>query len=171
MLLDFENHSPNISKSAWIAPDAWIIGDVELQDNVSVFFGAVLRGDIMPIRVGKNSNIQEHSMLHTSVGRGPCVVGSEVTVGHRAILHGCTVEDRALIGMGAIVLDDAVIGEESLVGAGSVVTENKKFPPRSLIIGSPGKVVRQLSDQDVKQILLNAASYVKKGQAYTALLP
>lgn len=169
MKLDFKQNSPTIHESAWVASDAWIIGDVCLEPEVSVFFGAVVRGDIMPIRVGKQTNIQEHSMLHTSYGRGACIVGEQVTIGHRAILHGCTVEDRCLIGMGAIVLDDAIIGEGSLVGAGAVVTEGKKFPPRSLILGTPAKVVRELTDSDFEGILKNAANYVIKGAEYSKL--
>jgi len=170
-LLDFKKYSPALAESAWVAPNAWVIGDVELAEETSVFFGAVLRGDILPIRVGKQTNIQEHALLHTSYNRSPCIVGEQVTVGHRAILHGCTVGNRALIGMGATVLDDAVIGDECLVGAGTLVTEGKKFPARSLILGSPGKVVRTLSDSDVKDILRNAADYASKAKEYKKLLP
>lgn len=170
MILPLHGQSPDIAASAFIAPDAWVIGDVAIAEEVSIFFGAVLRGDILPIRVGARTNIQEHSMLHTSHGRVPTIVGEEVTIGHRAIIHGCTIEPRTLIGMGAIVLDEAVIGSECLVAAGSVITEGKRFPSRSMIMGIPGKVVRSLTDEEVRKLHQSAASYVKSGQSLKGVL-
>jgi carbonic anhydrase/acetyltransferase-like protein (isoleucine patch superfamily) len=156
-------HSPQIEKVHFIAPNAYIIGDVRIGIEVSIFFGAVLRGDIESIVVGNRTNIQEHAMLHTSHGRSPCVVGEGVTVGHRAIIHGAKVNSNCLIGMGSIILDDSEIGEFSLVGAGSLVTEGKKFPPGSLILGSPAKVVRSLTEEEIQNIIRSTNSYINLG--------
>lgn len=158
--------APKFGRHVFVAKDAWVIDEVELGDEVTVLFGAVLRGDILPIRVGKRSNIQDLSVIHTSHGRTPSEIGEEVTVGHRAIIHGARVEDRCIIGMGSILLDEAVIGSDSLVGAGAIVTEGKRFPPRSLIIGAPAKVVRQLTDEELKFLPISAERYVKVGLEY-----
>ena len=155
-----------MTESSFIAPDAWIIGKTTLKAHTSVFFGAVLRGDIFEIKVGDRTNIQEHALLHTSNGLGPCTVGDEVTVGHRAIIHGAIVGSRCIIGMGATILDGAEISEDSIVGANSLVTMNKKFPPRSMIMGSPAKAVRELTDEEVKSITDSAQHYVEKGAWY-----
>lgn len=164
MIKPYNNIQPTIHPNTFIAPDAWIIGDVEIAEDVSIFFNVVIRGDIQPIRIGRGSNVQEHSLLHTSRGRSPTIVGEQVVVGHRAIIHGCTIGNRCLVGMGAIILDDTVIGDESLIAAGTVIAENKKFPPRSLIMGVPGKVVRTLSDEEVKRQIKSAEEYVITGR-------
>jgi carbonic anhydrase/acetyltransferase-like protein (isoleucine patch superfamily) len=169
-LLPFKKASPHAPESCFIAPDAWVIGDVVLGEEVSVFFGAVLRGDILAIKVGAGTNIQEHAVLHTSHGLAPCLVGDSVTVGHRSILHGCTVADRCIIGMGAVVLDGAEIGPESIVGAQSLVPMNFKAPPRSMIRGVPARVVRSLTDDEVASLPLSAEHYVAAGQEYRKLL-
>ncbi|HMO17929.1 MAG TPA: gamma carbonic anhydrase family protein [Oligoflexia bacterium] len=156
--------NPEIVSPHFIAPDATLIGDVKIGKEVSIFFGAVLRGDLEPVRVGDKTNIQEHSMLHTTRGRSPCEIGSGVTVGHRAIIHGANVGSNCLIGMGSIILDDSKISEHSLVGAGSLVTEGKVFPPRSLILGSPAVVIRELSDKEIDGIINAANAYIKTGQ-------
>jgi carbonic anhydrase/acetyltransferase-like protein (isoleucine patch superfamily) len=165
-IIPFKNLSPRISRNTFIAPDAWIIGDVELGENVSVFFSSVLRGDIQPIRIGSGTNIQEFSQLHTSYGMDPVTVGKGVTVGHRAILHGCTVGDNCIIGMGATILDNAVIGTDSIVGAHTLIPKGKVFPPRSLIVGSPGRVIREITDVECNEILDNARRYEMTGQTY-----
>lgn len=170
MLVPLAAHTPQVRQSCFIAPDAWIIGDVVLSDEVSVFFGAVLRGDLLPIRVGRGTNLQEHVLLHTTHGRAPTVVGEYVTVGHRAILHGCTIGNCALIGMGAIVLDEAVVGDECIIGAGSLITERKVIPPRSLVMGSPGRVVRELSPEEAAGIRGNAQRYIQTGADLRAAL-
>ena len=131
-VISFADKTPQIAAPHFIAPDAWVIGDVTIAGLVSIFFHAVLRGDIEPISVGEGSNIQEHAMLHTSRGLGPCTVGKNVTIGHRAIIHGCTIEDSCIIGMGSVILDGAVIGKNSIVGAQALVeslTQNGWFPP------------------------------------------
>ena len=151
--------------SNWIAPDATLIGKVRLGRNAGIWFGAVLRGDNEAIEIGEDSNVQEHTVMHTDIGF-PLRVGKGCTIGHRALLHGCTVGDNSLIGMGAIVLNGARIAEDSLVGAGALVTEGKVFPPRSLIVGSPAKAIRQLDDKAVELLRWSAAHYVENGRRF-----
>ena len=152
------NRNPQVAGDAWVAPGARVIGAVELQARASVWFGAVLRGDNEPITVGAGSNIQENSVLHTDMGF-PLTIGENCTVGHGAILHGCTLGDCALIGMGATVLNGAVIGPRSLVGAGALVTEGKEFPEGVLIVGRPAKVVRELTEDEIRGLELSALHY------------
>ena len=171
MIIPFKEEHPRVSATAFVAPDAWVIGDVTIAESVSIFFGAVLRGDLESISVGARSNIPDTSLVHTTHGRSPAVIGEDVTIGHRAIIHGCTIGNRCLIGMGSIVLDDAVIEEDCLVGAGSVVTERKHFPKRSLILGSPAKVVRTLTDEEVAKLPSGAKNYVELGAYYASTLP
>ncbi|MCX7788240.1 MAG: gamma carbonic anhydrase family protein [Spirochaetes bacterium] len=154
------NRVPYTKDAAFIAWNAEVSGSVTLGKDVSVWFGAALRGDIEPITVGDGTNIQDNATLHTDFG-APCTVGKGVTIGHNAVIHGCTVEDGCLIGMGAVILSRAVIGKESIVGAGALVTEGKVFPPRSLILGSPAKVVRTLDDTAVEGIRKNSDNYIK----------
>ncbi len=161
--------TPTIDDSAYVAAEATIIGNVRLAANTSVWAGAVLRGDNEPIVIGEGSNVQEGTVMHTDPGC-PLTVGQGVTVGHQAMLHGCTVGDGSLIGIQAIILNKAVIGRESLVGAGAVVTEGKVFPDRSLILGAPAKVVRTLSDEDVENLRSNAQSYVDRRALFQAEL-
>lgn len=169
-LYQFKEKTPVIAPSAYVANEAVVIGDVRLGENVSVWPGAVLRGDNEPIVLGDNSNAQEGAVFHTDPGY-PLTVGKNVTIGHQAMLHGCTVGDGSLIGIQAVVLNGAVIGAESLVGAGALVTEGKSFPPRSLIIGSPAKAIRTLTDDDIAGLQRNAQTYVERGQAFkTALI-
>lgn len=149
----------NIHPSAWIAPGAFIRGDVTLGEKVSIWYNAVLRADQESISIGKESNVQDNCVIHGDAGNN-VVVGEQVTVGHGAILHGCTVEDRCLIGMNAVVLDHAVIGEGSIVGAGSVVASGTVVPPRSLVVGTPAKVKRTLTDEDVASNLENIEEYL-----------
>ncbi|MCX5481578.1 gamma carbonic anhydrase family protein [Kaistia geumhonensis] len=149
----------------WIAPDARVIGNVEIGEDVGIWFGAVLRGDNEPIVVGAATNIQEHSVLHTDMGF-PLTIGAGCTIGHRAILHGCTVGENSLIGMGAIVLNGARIGANSLVGAGALVPEGKEYPDGSLIIGTPGRVVRTLSDEQIERLSQSARSYVENWKRF-----
>lgn len=164
-IYQFQNKKPVIAESAYVAAEAVVIGDVHLGEHVSVWPGAVIRGDNEPITLDEGSNAQEGAVFHTDPGY-PLLVGKNVTVGHQAMLHGCTVEDGCLIGIQAVVLNGAVIGAESLVGAGALVTEGKIFPPRSLIIGSPAKAVRTLSDDDIAGMRKNAQNYIKRGQAF-----
>jgi carbonic anhydrase/acetyltransferase-like protein (isoleucine patch superfamily) len=153
----------------WIAPDANVIGDVKLGEDVGIWFGATLRGDTEALVIGARSNVQELCVIHTDLGF-PLVVGEDCTVGHRAILHGCVLGDRTLVGMGAIILNGARIGDECLVGAGSLVTERKTFPDRSLIMGSPAKAVRPLTDAEVDGLRKAAAHYVENARRFAATL-
>jgi carbonic anhydrase/acetyltransferase-like protein (isoleucine patch superfamily) len=151
--------------SNWIAPDAVLIGRVHLGRNAGVWFGVVLRGDNEPIAVGADTNVQEHVVMHTDPGF-PLTIGKGCTIGHRAVLHGCTIGDNSLVGMGAIVLNGARIGADSLVGAGALVTEGKEFPERSLIVGSPAKAIRTLDDAAVERLRMSATHYVDNGRRF-----
>ncbi|GGE64950.1 carbonic anhydrase/acetyltransferase-like protein (isoleucine patch superfamily) [Paenalcaligenes hominis] len=164
-IYQFQNKKPTIADSAYVAPEAVVIGDVHLGQHTSVWPGAILRGDNEPIVLGDGSNAQEGAVFHTDPGY-PLTVGKNVTIGHQAMLHGCTIEDNCLIGIQAVVLNGAVIGAESLVGAGALVTENKVFPPRSLILGSPAKAVRTLTEDDLAAMQKNAQTYIERGQAF-----
>jgi len=157
--------TPRIAPSAWVAPNASVIGDVHLGERVSIWFGAVLRGDIDRISIGAGSNIQDGSVCHADPGR-PLLVGENVTAGHMVMLHGCTIGDNCLIGIGAVVMNGAVIGKNSVVGAGSLVTEGKEFPEGSLIMGSPAKLVRQLDAAALEKLKQNAANYVRNRKRY-----
>lgn len=164
---EIDGKRPTLAAGAWIAPSADLIGDVQLGEDANVWFGAVLRGDNTPILVGARSNIQEGAMGHSDPG-APLTIGADCTIGHHAILHGCRIEDRVLIGMGAIVLNRAVIAEGSIVGAGALVTEGKTFPPGSLIVGSPARAVRQLDAAAQAMLTVSAAHYVEKARAAAA---
>jgi carbonic anhydrase/acetyltransferase-like protein (isoleucine patch superfamily) len=162
----FGSHVPVISPKAFVAPDAWIIGKVEIEEKVSIFFNAVLRGDIEKIRVGAGTNLQEHVLVHTSHGMSDALIGRNVTVGHRAIIHGCIIGDSCLIGMGATILDNAEIGELSIVGAHTLIPKGMKIPPRSLVIGTPGKIVRSVTPDEERELVLSATRYQELGRYY-----
>ena len=166
-IYELDGAVPQIADSAWVADSAQVIGTVELADDASVWFGAVIRGDTETIRIGRRTNIQDLSVLHADVGM-PLTLGDDVTVGHQVMLHGCTVGDGSLIGIGAVVLNGAKIGKGCLVGAGSLVTEGKEFPDGSMIMGSPAKVVRQLTPEQLEGLLHSAAHYVDNAQRYRA---
>jgi len=173
MLLKFKKWFPKIKKSTWIAPSADVIGNVKIGKDSSIWFGAIIRGDVHKIRIGKRSSVQDLSMIHVThykkedMSDGhPTIIGDDVTIGHKVMLHGCTIQNGCLIGMSATILDGAVIGEGSIVGAHSLVTSNKVFPPHSLIMGSPAKVVKTLSDEAVQGLIEHAARYVKFKDEY-----
>jgi carbonic anhydrase/acetyltransferase-like protein (isoleucine patch superfamily) len=163
------NATPDVAADVFIAPSATVIGRVTLGEQASVWFGAVLRGDNEPIVIGASSNVQEGAVLHTDPGF-PLQVGANVTIGHQAMLHGCTIGDGSLIGIQAVVMNGAVIGKQSLVGAGAIVTERKNFPERSLILGAPAKVVRELTEAELAILARSAADYASRGQRYRAEL-
>ena len=165
MIYDLEKNVPEISADSWVAPNAIIIGKVKLEKNSSIWFNAVLRGDIEKIVIGENSNIQDGSVLHTDPGC-PLTVGKGVTVGHMVMLHGCEISDDTLIGIGSTILNKAKIGKNCIIGANTLVTENKVIPDNSLVLGSPGKVVRKVTDDEIKVICENAKHYVKNSKRY-----
>lgn len=156
---------PRIHPNAFVAPNAVVLGDVTVEEEASIWFGCVLRAEEAPIHIGPRSNIQDLTVIHTDVGR-PCRVGAGVTVGHRAVLHGAIVEDGALIGIGAILLNGAVVGGEAIVGAGAVVPEGAVIPPRTLALGIPAKVVRELREEEIQRLRRDAIHYVEKARAY-----
>ena len=164
-----DQHSPKLAERTYVAPTAVLIGQVILHASANIWFGAVLRGDNEPITVGVNSNIQENSVLHTDVG-APLTIGKNVTIGHSVTLHGCTIGDNSLIGMGATVLNHAKIGANSIVGAGALVTEGKEFPDGALLVGSPAKVLRMLTDEEITRLPNNAHHYSARGQHYATHL-
>ena len=168
-LYEIDGIAPALGAGAWVAPSADLIGDVHLGDRCSVWFGAVIRADNTPIILGDETNFQDGAIGHSDPG-APLTLGMRVTVGHLAILHGCTIEDEALIGMGARILNGAVIGAQCIVGAGALITEGKRFEPRSLIVGSPARAVRTLSDEQVAMLRLSAAHYAEKAAHYAAAL-
>lgn len=161
---------PRVAEDVFIAPHATVAGDVELGPGASVWFGTVIRGDVFPIRIGARTNVQDNSVIHVTTDKHATVVGEDVTIGHRAILHGCTVENLCLIGMGAIVMDRAVIGAGSMVAAGALVTEGTIVPPGSLVIGAPARVKRPLTDEERNHLAYSAAHYVDVARIYASRL-
>ncbi len=168
MIHTYKNLTPNIGKNVFIAQSADVIGEVTIGEDCSVWFGCVIRADVHFIKIGDRVNIQDLSMIHVTHWKNPdksdgnpTIIEDDVTIGHRVMLHGCTIKKASLIGMSATILDGAIIGEESIVGAGSLVTKNKIFPPRSLIMGSPAKVIRELNDEEVREFYNSAKRYVE----------
>ncbi|UUP19593.1 gamma carbonic anhydrase family protein [Nitratireductor thuwali] len=164
-IYQLDDRSPELPDTAWVAPDATVIGDVRIGRHVGIWFGSVLRGDNEPIIIGAGTNVQEHTVMHTDMGF-PLTIGEGCTIGHRAMLHGCILGDNVLIGMGAIVLNGARIASNCLVGAGALVTEGKSFPERSLIMGSPAKAVRELDDAAVEALRASALHYVENARRF-----
>ena len=164
-IYELEGRAPQLAASAWVADSAQVMGDVTLGEDVSVWFGSVLRGDTSSLHIGAGTNIQDGSVLHADPGQ-PLVVGERVTVGHQVMLHGCTIGDESLIGIGAVILNGAKIGKNCLVGAGALVTEGKEFPDGSMIIGSPAKVVRELTAEQIEGLRQSAQHYIGNARRY-----
>ena len=164
-IYELDGVAPSMADTAWVADSAQVIGNVVLGDQASVWFGCVVRGDMECITIGAGSNIQDTSVLHADAGQ-PLVIGERVTVGHQAVLHGCSVGDESLIGIGAIVLNGAKIGKNCLVGAGALVTEGKEFPDGSMIIGAPARLVRQLTPEQMDSLRLSAQHYIENAQRF-----
>jgi len=165
MFYDLENKKVNNSEESWVAPNAIIIGDVTLEKNSSIWFSATLRGDIENIHVGEGSNVQDGSVLHTDPGY-PLKIGKNVTVGHLVMLHGCAIGDNSLIGIGAVILNNVKIGKNCIIGAKSLITENKEISDNSLVFGSPGKVIRKVTEDEAKAIKENAIRYQNNWKKY-----
>ncbi len=166
-LYQLDAHRPRLARGVWVADSAQVIGNVELADDASVWFGAILRGDTELLTIGRGSNVQDGSVLHADIGF-PLTVGENVTVGHQVMLHGCTVGDGSLIGIQAVVLNGARIGKHCLVGAGALVTEGKAFPDGSIIIGSPARVVKQLTPEQIAGLQRSAEHYVMNARRFAA---
>ena len=165
MIYELEKHVPNIDPECWVAPNAIIIGKVQLKKNSNIWLNTVLRGDVDQITIGENTNIQDGSIIHTDPGC-PTIVGNGVTVGHMVMLHGCEIADDCLIGIGSTILNKTKIGKNCIIGANALVTENKVIPERSLVLGSPGKIVRQVTDEEIEHIKENARVYVENFKKY-----
>jgi carbonic anhydrase/acetyltransferase-like protein (isoleucine patch superfamily) len=157
----YQGKAPRLADGVWLADDAVVVGDVALGPSVSLWYGVVVRGDVNVVRIGARTNVQDLTVVHVTSGTHPTTVGEDVTIGHRVVLHGCTVGDRALVGIGAIVLDGAIIGEEALVGAGSLVPPGMTVPARTLVMGSPARPRRALSEAEVAGLRASAARYVE----------
>ena len=164
-IYSLDGKQPELAEGAWVADSAQVMGAVSLGANASVWFGTVIRGDTETIHIGEGSNIQDCSVLHADVGK-PLTVGKHVTVGHQVMLHGCTIGDESLIGIGAVVLNGAKIGKNCLVGAGSLVTEGKEFPDGSMIMGSPAKVVRELTPEQIQGLRMSAKHYIENAHRF-----
>ncbi len=167
MVYELQDTKPEYSGAIFIAPSAAVIGLVSLGDDTSVWFGAVIRGDMAAISLGDGTNIQDGAVIHVDTGF-PTSIGAGVTVGHQAIVHGCTVADNVLIGMGSRILNGAIIAEDSIIGAGAVVPPGKHFPPRSLLVGVPARVVREVTDDEIAETRANAEHYVANARRYAA---
>ena len=166
-IYELDGVAPQVAASAWVADSAQVMGDVRLGEDASVWFATVVRGDCESISIGAGSNVQDASVLHADIGQ-PLVIGERVTVGHQVMLHGCTIGDESLIGIGAVVLNGARIGRNCLVGAGSLVTEGKEFPDGSMILGSPARVVRQLSPEQIEGLRQSARHYMENARRFKA---
>jgi carbonic anhydrase/acetyltransferase-like protein (isoleucine patch superfamily) len=166
MILKYKDKYPEIAETSFVAEDADIIGDVKIGMNSSIWFKTVVRGDVNFIVIGENTNIQDNSVLHVTTDTHPLIIGNDVTAGHGVILHGCTIKDRVLIGMGSIVLDGAVIDSDTLVAAGSVVTQNTRIPSGKLVMGTPARIKRDLTDEEIHSIKQSSVNYVKNSEHY-----
>jgi carbonic anhydrase/acetyltransferase-like protein (isoleucine patch superfamily) len=167
MIRTFQGIKPTVPKSCFIETTAVVIGDVVTGEHCSVWFNAVIRGDVNSIRIGDRTNVQDLCMLHVTHDTHPLFIGHEVTIGHNVVLHGCTIQDRVLVGMGGIIMDGAVIGEGSVVGAGALIVEGRIVPPKSLVLGSPAKVKRPVTEKELAWIKESAENYVKYARQYT----
>lgn len=173
MIYSYKKWYPKIEKSVFIAPNTDVIGNVKIGKDSSIWFGVVIRGDVHKIRIGERTSIQDLSMIHVNHYKksdmsdgSPTIIGDDVTIGHKVMLHGCKIEDRCLIGMSATILDGVIIGEGSIVGANSLVTSNKFFPPHSLIMGTPARFIKKLSENEVEELINHSSRYVKLKETY-----
>ena len=165
MIMDFEGVTPRINKNTYISESVDIIGKVNVEENVNIWFGTRLRGDMNNIIIGENTNIQENSVVHVDIN-SPCIIGMNVTIGLGTIIHGCSISDNVLVGMGSIILNNAKIGKNTIIGAGSLVTQGKEFPEGVLILGNPAKVIRQLTEAEIESIQRSADNYVSLSKKY-----
>lgn len=165
MVMEFEGVTPKIYENTYISESVDIIGKVEILENANIWFGTRLRGDMNNIVIGRNTNIQENSVVHVD-SNSPCIIGNNVTIGHGAIIHGCNIADNVLVGMGSIILNNAKIGNNTIIGAGSLITQGKEFPEGVLILGNPAKIVRKLTQAEIESIQCSADNYVRLSKKY-----
>ena len=163
--ITYQNHTPKVHEESFIFENVSLIGQVEIAKDCSIWFGSVLRGDVGAIKVGEGSNIQDLSLVHVDYHKG-VEIGARVTIGHKCIIHACSIEDEVLVGMGSTIMDGARIGAQSIVGAGSLITKNKTFPPKSLIMGNPARFIRELSEEEIHSIKLSAKQYIELAKSY-----
>jgi carbonic anhydrase/acetyltransferase-like protein (isoleucine patch superfamily) len=168
MIRTYNGTKPKVAATAFVEASAKIIGDVEIGEHSSVWFNCVIRGDVNQVRIGHSTNVQDGSIIHVASGRFPTVIGNYVTVGHGVMLHGCTIKDRSLIGIGSIILDGSIVGEESIVAAGSLVAPGTVIPPRTLVMGSPARARREVTDEDVANIDAHWKHYIDYKNSYLA---
>ena len=167
LIIPHHGKTPVIPQTAYLAPTATVIGDVELGEHASLWFNVVVRGDCNYIRIGDRSNIQDNSTIHVHIKTHPTIIGNDVVAGHNVLLHGCTVKNRVLVGMGSALLDGVEVGEESIIGAGTLVTPGTKIPPRSLVLGRPGRVTRKVTDDELKNmIMFGVENYLEYKETY-----
>ena len=166
MIYDFEGKTPKLDPNSWVAPNAVVIGNVDLKKDSNIWFNVTLRGDVETITIGEGSNIQDGSVVHTDPGC-PAIIGKNVTVGHLVMLHGCVIEDDCLIGIGSTILNKAKIGKNSIIGANALITENKVIPDNSLVVGSPGKVIREVTEEEKKAVFENTKHYQDNWKKYS----
>ena len=166
MILPYKDIFPKLADSVFVAPNAVVAGEVEIGEDSSVWFGTTIRGDVCWIKIGSRTNIQDNSVVHVTHDTGPTQIGDNITIGHSCVIHACTIEDGALIGMGSVILDGAVIGKNSFIGAGSLVTQNKIIPANSMAFGRPAKVIRTLNQEELKSMEQNAERYVQTASNY-----
>jgi carbonic anhydrase/acetyltransferase-like protein (isoleucine patch superfamily) len=164
----FGGKAPAVHATAFVAPGAVVVGDVEIGEGSSIWFGSVVRGDVNHVRIGARTNVQDNSVIHVTSKTHPTVVGDEVTIGHRVVLHGCTIKERCLVGIGSIVMDGAVVGPESVIGAGALVPPGMVVPPRTLVMGAPAKVKRDLTVEEIEALRKSAENYVEYAARYAA---
>lgn len=167
MIKKFNNLTPKLGKNVYISDNAVVIGDVEIGDEVNIWFGSIIRGDMHYIKIGSQTNIQDNSVVHVTTAVSPTNIGTGVTIGHGAIIHGCTIEDNCLIGMGAIIMDDAIVGKGSLIGAGALIPPKINIPPNSLVVGMPGKIVRNVNREEAKMIKDRPIEYIELAKQYS----
>jgi gamma-carbonic anhydrase len=165
-ILAYDGRAPRLAATVFLAEGSVVSGDVEIGDDSSLWFGTVVRGDVNRVRIGARTNLQDHTVVHVTAGTHPTTVGDDVTVGHRAVLHGCTVKDRCLVGIGAIVMDGAVVGPDAMIGAGALVPPGMVVPPGKLVLGSPAKVRRDLTAEEIASLLNSAKRYVGYAAKY-----
>ena len=169
MIMDFEGVNPIINKNTYISESVDIVGEVKVEENANIWFGARLRGDVNEIVIGENTNVQENSVIHVDI-TSSCIIGKNVTIGHGAIIHGCNISDNVLVGMGSIILNNAKIGKNTIIGAGSLITQGKEFPEGVLILGNPAKVIRELTKVEIESIKKSADNYVSLSKKYKKYL-